>query len=84
MGVIEYYHMTSKCWYLPRTNPANSSQEPTKENTTEFVANCQCRRDHWFLERLKYRESLSTEINTAGLGVRTVDLWHENPERYPW
>ena len=28
----------------------------------------------FFLERLKYRESPSTEINTAGLGVQTSVL----------
>ena len=37
-----------------------------------------------FLDRLKYWESPSTEyIYTAGVGVRTVDFWCEEPQPHP-
>ena len=47
------YYLKSFCIKVqPRTTQdaaiVHSSQDHTKENTTELVMNCQCRRDHWF------------------------------------
>ena len=80
----KFYNLKLFCIKIqPRTTPdaaiAYSSQDHTKENTTELVMNCRCRRDHWFFGKTQIQR-ISVNWNKycqlGGSNPETLSLYH--------